>query len=130
MHIGGTNSVLGYAIFCGIKLAGYMAAFRVIDSIYEAKPRRFLLAGVSRTLLGMGTGALLYLFMQESPVHPWLMLLPVRLAEWWLMIWVFYARKETKRNAWLLVFLATIWSYMLDIPAALGFFMEGGFGIC
>jgi len=131
MQIGGTNDAFGYAIFCAIKLAGYTGAARVIASIYEAKPYTAWVVGLSRTILGMTTGGLLMLILESGlGIHPFLLLLPVRVAEWWFVIWFFYDRKQPKEKIWLAVILAVIWSYMLDIPAALGFLMKGGMAFC
>jgi hypothetical protein len=58
-------------------------------------------------------------------------LIPVRLAEWWLLLWLFYDRElQQRRKGWRTVALATIWSYALDVPAIVGFFVTGGVWIC
>jgi hypothetical protein len=130
MHAIGANDALGYTIFCAIKLAGYIRAARAIASIYEAKTPSIWVVGLTRTLLGMGAGVLLYFFMESlAGIHPFLLMLPLRAAEWWFVIWLFYGRKNPKKNTKLIVFLATIWSYVLDIPAAVGFLTVGGTGI-
>jgi hypothetical protein len=58
-------------------------------------------------------------------------LLPVRIAEWWFLIWLFYDRKlREPAKGWRMVGLCTVWSYVLDLPAIAGFFVTAGFWIC
>jgi hypothetical protein len=58
-------------------------------------------------------------------------LLPVRIAEWWLLIWLFYDRKlREPAKGWRMVGLGTIWSYVLDAPAIAGFIATAGFWVC
>ena len=58
-------------------------------------------------------------------------LVPVRLIEWWIIIWLFYDRSMmTKQKDWQYVGLGTAWSFALDIPALIGFVATGGFWIC
>src|SRR5258707_1290492 len=58
-------------------------------------------------------------------------LLPVRIVEWWLLIWLFYDRKlRQPAKGWRMVGLGTIWSYVLDAPAIAGFIATAGFWVC
>ena len=58
-------------------------------------------------------------------------LLPVRIAEWWLLIWIFYDRGlRQPAKGWRTVALGTVWSYVLDAPAIAGFFATAGFWVC
>jgi hypothetical protein len=58
-------------------------------------------------------------------------LAPVRVAEWWFLLWLFYDRQlRQKRKDWNWVALGTGYSYALDIPALLGFCITGGAWIC
>ena len=56
-------------------------------------------------------------------------LLPFRIAEWWLLLWISYDRhfREVRKD-WRTVGLATAWSYVLDAPAILGFLVVGSSG--
>ena len=101
--------------------------------------------GAVRTLIGMAAGAAYFglWFLIDRTAHlpggpftgfPYLYLaglLPVRIAEWWLLIWLFYDRKlREPAKDWRMVGLGTIWSYVLDAPAIAGFITTAGFWIC
>lgn len=123
----------GYITFCAIKLLGYTLVSRKIDSEYSDCPRSVPLVGATRTLLGMGIGAFyshLLLGQISTPVY-WAGLLPVRMAEWGFVIWLFYDRKrEHPQRGFFVALYGTVWSYILDIPAAIGFLATGGLSIC
>jgi hypothetical protein len=55
----------------------------------------------------------------------------VRIAEWWLLIWLFYDRelREVAKD-WRMVGLGTVWSYVLDAPATAGLIATAGFWVC
>jgi hypothetical protein len=57
--------------------------------------------------------------------------LPVRIAECWLLIWLFYDRelREVAKD-WRMVGLGTVWSYVLDAPATAGLIATAGIWIC
>ena len=58
-------------------------------------------------------------------------LLVARLFEWWVLVWLFYDRDlSSPRQDWAVVALGTVWSFVLDIPAAFGYFIVGGFWVC
>lgn len=137
------DPVVGYLTFCAVKFAGYSALAEVLSTSYErmGEPTHrsaFVIGGV-RTLIGMAAGAAYYFLWEwasqavlgatftDASVHTigYLAgLLPVRLAEWWLLVWLFYDRslRHTDRN-WNSVALGTLCSYLLDLPAAFGFFI-------
>src|SRR5213075_910936 len=134
-----SNPALGYAAFCAVKLGGYSLAARFISRAYEKKERSAWLIGASRTAIGMAAGALNYgAVLLVSDLIPraggflYLAgLLPVRIGEWWLLLWLFYDRPmNQKKKDWLVVCLATLWSYLLDIPAVAGWMITGGFWVC
>jgi hypothetical protein len=139
MPAGLTNPVLGYAGFCAVKLAGYSLAGWYLSRSYSRPDIGAFRVGATRTLIGMATGALYvgvwwasgqlvagpasYLYLAG--------LLPVRLAEWWLLIWLFYDRKLAHAaKGWRNVSLGTAWSYLLDAPAIAGLLVAGGFWVC
>ena len=102
--------------------------------------------GAVRTLIGMAAGAAYFgLWYPDryarrmsraacTAVFRYLYLaglLPVRIAEWWLLIWLFYDRKlREPAKGWRMVGLGTIWSYVLDAPAIAGFIATAGFWVC
>jgi hypothetical protein len=133
------NPVAGYAAFCVVKFAGYTLAALPIRAIYASvRPNPFV-AGAVRTVIGMAAGALYYLVLTRLNVGNWrgdvplvyLGLIPVRIAEWWLLVWMFYDRKlDNPNRGWLVAGAGTVWSYILDIPAVFGFITVGGFWVC
>jgi hypothetical protein len=130
--------VVGYLGFSAVKLAGYSLAAKVISTVHGRRDCSSFFVGAVRTLIGMAVGAAYYALWQVSSSNysmhmPWYMagLIPLRFMEWWLLLWLFYDRKlhQTKEN-WLIVICATLWSYLLDIPAVFGFMLTGGISIC
>jgi hypothetical protein len=131
----------GYATFCAIKFVGYTAAGHFLSMQYDRDVSAWKVGAV-RTLIGMVAGAayfgLWWIIDPRFPgasssfLWPYLAgLLPVRIAEWWLLIWLFYDR-ELRQVAkdWRMVALGTIWSYVLDVPAIAGLIATAGFWIC
>ncbi len=123
----------GYMTFCAVKLIGYTLVSKRIGDDYPDTPRPVVLVGMTRTLIGMGIGALyshLLLGQVSAPVY-WAGLLPVRFVEWGFVIWLFYDQKVTQPRRGLFgVIFGTTWSYILDIPATIGFLATGGLSIC
>jgi uncharacterized BrkB/YihY/UPF0761 family membrane protein len=139
MPAGVSNPALGYAAFCVVKICGYSLAARFISRAYEKKERSAWVIGVSRTLIGMVAGALYFgaiktmsdIVPRADGVLYLVGFLPIRVAEWWFLIWLFYDRAfEQKNKGWRVVVLGTLWSYVIDIPAIGGFILTGGFWIC
>jgi len=137
MPAGVSNPVIGYLGFCAVKLAGYSFAARFMSQHYQ-RPRRSFLIGSIRTLIGMAAGAAYFGLWRLIP-HAEAAggfgylggLLPVRIVEWWLLIWLFYDRQlQQRRKDWRTVAIATAWSYALDIPAVIGFLFTGGVWVC
>jgi hypothetical protein len=143
---GGINDPgLGYATFCAVKFAGYTAAAHVLSIRYDGVDHAAWKVGAVRTLIGMVAGALylgLWLVI-DGPAHfgarpmdnlsyRYLAgLLPVRIGEWWLLIWLFYDRSLIDiPRGWRMVTLGTLWSYVLDAPAIFGFIATAGIWIC
>lgn len=138
MPAGINNPVIGYIGFCAVKFVGYSLAARVVSHWYERQNRNSLVVGGVRTLIGMGAGAAYFGLWRSLPdsaaaggVGYLAGLLPVRIAEWWLLLWLFYDRKlERRSDDWRTVAVATGWSYILDLPALIGFFVTGGVWVC
>jgi hypothetical protein len=145
MPAGISNPGLGYTTFCAIKFAGYTAAAHFLSVSYNRDDLASWKVGGVRTLIGMAAGAAYYGLWTLIPrmTHPtaglfdgfpYLYLaglLPVRIAEWWLLIWLFYDRKlRQPAKGWRMVGFGTIWSYVLDAPAIAGFIATAGFWVC
>src|ERR1043166_3767794 len=128
------NPVVGYAPFTAIKFAGYSLAAGMMSHVYERPDRNPLVVGATRTLIGMAAGAAYFgimLFAMPLTNVPGLVLFPaglfpVRILEWWLLIWLFYDRRfETKKLDWKVVLAGTFWSYLCDVPAMAGLIATG-----
>jgi hypothetical protein len=140
MPAGLTDPALGYAGFAAVKLAGYTLAGWYLSRRYGRPDVGALRVGATRTLIGMAAGALyLGLWMAAGAAARtegatfWYLagLAPIRLAEWWLLVWIFYDRRfEQPAKGWRAVLLGTAWSYVLDAPAIAGLLAAGGFWIC
>lgn len=139
MPAGLDNPAVGYMAFCTVKFAGYSLAARILSNSYNLVGRSSLMIGGVRTLIGMAVGAAYfgtwYLIANAGGSEAGLIyfagLLPVRIGEWWLIIWLFYDRERNQRSKdWRAVGLGTLWSYMLDAPALIGFLITGGFSVC
>ena len=136
---------LGYATFCAIKFAGYTAAAHFLSMSYNRDDLASWKVGAVRTLIGMVAGVAYFgvwrvLGPEALRAHtafggvPYVYLaglLPVRIAEWWLLIWLFYDRKLGEPGkGWRMVGFGTIWSYVLDAPAMAGFIATAGIWVC
>ena len=138
MPAGIENPELGYLGYAAIKFAGYSLAAALISRKYERDDRNPWLIGGVRTLIGMAAGAVCYgltgLIPALQPAGGIVFLIgiiPVRIAEWWLLLWLFFDRelKQTQKG-WRTVATGLVWSFVLDVPALIGFLLAGGFWIC
>ena len=144
MPAGISNPGLGYASFCAVKFVGYTAAAHFLSRRYKRDISAWKVGAV-RTLIGMGAGALYFLLwyvldyraldrvgtFTNFPIPYLAGLLPVRLGEWWFLIWLFYDRElRQAAKGWRMVGLGTVWSYILDAPATFGFFATAGVFVC
>ena len=138
MPAGINHPLIGYVSFCAIKFAGYSIAGRMLSKSYQCADRSALLVGGVRTLIGMAAGASYFFAWQWLPVplHPglfiWLAgLAPIRILEWWLLLWLFYDRplKHFAKD-WRCAAFGAVWSYVLDLPALVGFIATGGLWVC
>ena len=138
--MGTHNPAVGYAAFCAVKFAGYSLAAGLISRAYADRRRSAFLIGGTRTLIGMAAGAAYFVIASMftgffhgvgAPIAYLAGLLPVRLIEWWFLIWLFYDRPlQKKKLGWTVVVSGTVWSYICDIPAIAGFLATGGFSVC
>ena len=124
-----------YVAFVAIKLVGYSVAAVVLNKHFEGTPRNPLIVGTVRTLIGMVFGAIVGIvgFWQLDLAVSFFLfaLVPVRILEWWIVLRLFYWADEPNRNKFpYAIALACVWSFILDIPAIIGFIATGGFWIC
>jgi hypothetical protein len=102
--------------------------------------RTALLAGPVRTLIGMAVGGGIAAFERMESAYGLDLfdnmakavagLAALRLVEWWLLLWLFYDRRVSSRRGWAVVAGGTVWSFILDVPAVIGYIMAAGVWIC
>lgn len=133
----GGASLLGVAYFSAVKLAGYSYAGHFINTREQLAAPRPLMFGAGRTALGIAVGVPTSFGMAMLfPDHPmsWflLALVPIRLLEWLLMLWLAYrAPSGPWTRRWRYAGYGIAWSFVLDVPAiAAMFVLPGGFWIC
>ena len=130
----GGPTLIGLGAFAAIKLTGYSVAGSALNRWNDVSAPHPLAFGGARTLLGLGAGVAygslaLRAGVDHSELLFYLGLLPVRLAEWSAMLWLFYRASSRPRSVDAL--RGSLWSYCLDIPAILAAFtVPGGFWIC
>jgi hypothetical protein len=141
MPAGVNHPALGYLIFCGVKAVGYTAAAAVISRAYKRTDVNPLVVGVTRTLIGMATGVAFFGIVLATAGLQFergievalavITLIILRFLEWWILVYAFYDRHlSSPRRDWIVVVLGTVWSFVLDIPAALGYIFTCGFWVC
>jgi hypothetical protein len=133
---------LGFAVFVGVKFAGYTAAAKLLQRVYETKETSVFKVGSARTVLGIAAGlayGAIWMFSMRNHIGPepstlwyFLGLVPVRMGEWSLILWLFYDRKDPDWTR-LLIFagLGSLWSYALDaIGVGTALVIPGGIWVC
>jgi hypothetical protein len=131
------SAIIGLVTFPAVKFAGYSLAGYVLKGRYGDPGVHSLSFGAARTLLGVVAGisyAICAGSLATSEVAFYLGLIPVRVVEWSLIIWVFfeYGNPDAK---WSRRFkysaLGVIWSYILDLYVILPIlYIPGWFWIC
>ncbi|HKD99604.1 MAG TPA: hypothetical protein VKE69_01235 [Planctomycetota bacterium] len=126
---------LALAYVGGVKLLGY-SGFAVLANRRFREPKRNpFVVGATRTAIGLVAGiavATLVIDRLHSPIPFFLTLVPVRVAEWLLVFWLFYrpALANTPKLGWF-VALAVAVSFLLDAPAIFAVVMlPGGLWVC
>ena len=129
---------LGLVYFTGVKLAGYSAFGAYLKKKTGATRPAALTFGAARTALGLAAGvafasALGAAGMARTELLFFLLLIPVRFAEWLVTIWFFFARGNLLPRLRLgrQAAAGVAWSYLLDIPAIMSVLvLPGGAWIC
>ena len=137
-------SPLGFGYFAVVKFVGYSAAALVLRRAYKT-PANPWKVGLARTGIGLVAGGLFggasiligTHFQNEWPgwVTPIIFfgfLIPIRLAEWSLLIHLFFDRGLKQRDKLLdFAALGSLWSFVLDaVGVVASFVVPGGFWIC
>lgn len=115
-----------YLYFVLIKLSGYVLACVLLARYYNKAPVRGLLAGIVRTVVGVGVGSLFFYgpaFLRGSSGPAlYALLVPVRVLEWGAIFWLFLGRPFT-RPVIPMMAAAVLCSFVLD---AIGAFLLAG----
>ena len=133
---------LGFVVFAGVKFVGYTLAALVLRKAYKSLSNVFKV-GLTRTGIGLVAGTLfggIWILLAsrfENKWPDWLalalffgLLIPIRLAEWSLLVHLFFDGGLVQRGRDLrYAALGSLWSFALD---AVGVFaaivVPGGFG--
>lgn len=135
---------IGFAAFTGVKFLGYSVAASILTNIFQSQ-RNAWLVGLARTGIGLVAGTLFggiwillgTLFHNKWP--EWAaallffgLLIPIRLAEWSLLIHFFFDRGLVQRVRDLkFAALGGVWSFVLDgVGIVSAFVIPGGFWVC
>jgi len=127
---------LGLFYYATIKAVGYSGAGYFLKTKFKHS-LHFLIFGIARTILGILVGISYAICTEKfgweftSPAFL-IFLFPVRFAEWFFLIWLFYHRHGiTTKQLVLYSVLGTILSYLLDVPAIVSaIYLPGGVWIC
>src|SRR5690349_15093419 len=130
MPAGVDNPELGGIAFAAIKLAGYCTAAFVISKLYGKAIKWWFPKRLARTLIGIAFGYPYFNWATSSFQSLAFMfgLIPIRMIEWLLLVIIFYDRKlGNRRKAYGVAAAGTAWSFLLDLPATIGYILVGGF---
>lgn len=135
---------MGFAAFTGVKFLGYSVAASVLTKAFQSS-RNAWLVGLARTGIGLVAGTLFggtwFLLSRrfDNKWPDWVaasvffgLLIPIRLAEWSLLIHFFFDRGLVQRVKDLkFATLGSAWSFVLDgIGIVSAFVVPGGFWVC
>ena len=131
------SGLIGLAVFPVIKFTGYTLAGHFFKHRYEDPGISSAKFGAARTALGMLAG-ISYVYVAGSltfsDAHFYVGLVPVRIAEWLLTIWIFFEYGNLAPNKLRLIkysLLGVVWSYILDLFVILPvLFIPGWFWVC
>lgn len=124
-----------YIALAVVKFVGYSVSAFFFNSRFPDCKANPLLFGTARTLLGMLLGAAVgfagLVTLELAFLVFMLGLIPFRVFEWFTTLWLFYRKSERFRGSRTeSITFGIIWSFVLDIPAAIGFLATGGLWIC
>lgn len=106
LYAGGSDRV-GYGVFLGVKLVGYLGAARALKRAYPDSTHGTLKVGLTRTGIGVTAGlayGAIWIWLLEKALVPrvseitmlsiyyFALLLPLRVGEWGFTVWLFFDR--------------------------------------
>ncbi|MCE5268458.1 MAG: hypothetical protein LLG00_11290 [Planctomycetaceae bacterium] len=116
------------SVVLGVKFAGYSLAASIISRAYGRSDLSSFMVGGWRVVFGVvgiavwGIAACIGTLAQIVPRGPtgayllWSGLIPIRLIEWWALLWLLYDRPVARvALGWKVAILGTLWSFVLDI---------------
>jgi hypothetical protein len=136
---------VGFVAFTGVKLVGYTFAALALKKAFPAANAGAAKVGLARTGIGLVAGALfggIWILLSahfENRWPDWMagfvffgLLIPIRLAEWSLLIHLFFDRGLVQRARDVKFAAAgSLWSFVLDaVGIVAAFVVPGGFWIC
>lgn len=140
----GGPSVVGFVAFTGVKFGGYVVAAIALKKAFNSDSNPWKV-GLTRTLIGLGAGitfGVTYAFLMDnlkeklsetlSIVGFFGPLIPIRLAEWALLIHIFFDRGLVQRTKdFKYASFGAAWSFLLDaVGVAAALVIPGGIWVC
>jgi hypothetical protein len=116
---------MGYFYLAVIKAGGYLGAAYVLMRVYHSDAHlRMWIVMLTRLLLGvtvgLAYGGLWILATRHREIgsnltlYLWI-LFPIRIAEWLVILWIFFDKSVTRHmKSYLLATAGAFWSYALD----------------
>jgi hypothetical protein len=133
------SSVGSYVALAAVKAAAYTAYAGILNRRHDGQHAALVVGGV-RTAIGMAIGGAYFWSILELTGKPppealgfwtyWASLLPLRVAEWWILLRLFYPSASLGRRKLAPISWGTGVSYLADVPATLGWLVTGGLSIC
>lgn len=128
---------LGVVYFAAVKLVGYTAAAWFLKRRYGQPGVNAWAADGVRTVIGLVVGVIAVFLASQLDIFRttpafFILLVPTRIAEWLLLLWLFFERPAWSwGRALTWASLGTVWPFILDIPAIISAFaLPGGVWIC
>jgi uncharacterized protein YacL len=132
MAIGFEHPNVGYVVFSGIKLCGYLGFVKFVHS-KVSNTNSWIVSGIARTCIGIFIGLLIGVLINNkiigNPIPYYFLALPfIRFLEWFIIL-KFVSGIPNKKCTQFSQ-LGILCSYILDLPAALGLIFTGGMWVC
>jgi hypothetical protein len=129
---------LGLAAFAAIKFVGYSAYSVYLNNLFPDRWRNLFFVGFCRTALGLGFGTALgflgiIAMLATGPPGFFIYiaaLVPTRMLEWWIIVSAMYHVKRDNPSVKKAIGFGILVSFILDVPALMGFFATDPFWIC
>ncbi len=129
-----------YAYFALVKLIGYIVACILLARYYQKSASTGTLAGIVRTLVGMGTG-ILFVYITRTigvdidlssvarALFAIVLLVLFRFGEWGVVMWLFFGR-PFRRPVLPMIIAAICLSFVLDVAGFIFGIAASGMRIC